>query len=91
MVLDTFLAERVKTVQTLRILVSLEADFADEKFVVYFLSQPSARRSGHAEIVMRLVMRRDAIINQTRGPIGCKRDPVTGNRRFNSRRILQHM
>ena len=90
-VFDTFLAERVKTVQTLRVLVSLEADLADEEFVVYFLGQPSARRSGHAEIVMRLVMRRNAVVNQTRsGSIVCKRNPVAGDRRFNSRRILQH-
>ena len=55
-VLNAVLAERVQAGERLGVLVALEADLADEKFVVNFLRQLRSRRRRHFELVLLLLL-----------------------------------
>ena len=49
MALDALLTEGVETLETLGVLVALQADLADKELVVNLLRQLRARGSGHRE------------------------------------------
>ena len=54
MVLYAVLAERVKAGERLGVLVALQTDLADQKFIVNLLRELGARRRRHLELVLLL-------------------------------------
>ena len=72
-VFDASLAESVKAVETLGVLVAVEADLADEELVVDLLSQFVRRGGGHRDAAARNWSRGGGFFSHLSGGVGLRR------------------